>query len=282
MIKVYQTANDFLAIAQNLLQEKEAENNLLLGLAGTLKRDIHYYGKPHPLFFTVHADAKCVGACLQTPPYNLIVYVTESYQDNSIKELCDYLIEHEIQVPGIIGPRNIVEKFNGVWTSPSKVSFEKQMSQMVYKIEKIKKISMAQGRLRQALESDHELMTDWVLKFHNEVLVPISTDMASEMANKKIKEEAFYIWETDRPVSMAGWTRPTINGVTIASVFTPEKYRKKGYATSCVAKLTEKMLCDYSFCSLFTDQSNPTSNSIYQKIGFEPVDYVLQCSFLYH
>jgi predicted GNAT family acetyltransferase len=25
------------------------------------------------------------------------------------------------------------------------------------------------------------------------------------------------------------------------------------------------------FCFLFTDQANPTSNSIYQKIGYEPV-----------
>jgi predicted GNAT family acetyltransferase len=282
MIKAYQTAGDFLAIAQNCLQEKEAENNLMLGLAYTLNRDIHYFGNTQPLFITVHADAKCVGACLQTPPYNLILYATETHLEKAVQELCAYLLKHGYQVPGIIGPKDTADKFNKIWLSPKKVSLGGKMSQMVYKIEKVNKIPMAEGKLRQALKTDHTLLTDWLGKFHKEALRPISIDKASEMAAKKIKEEAFYIWETDRPVSMAGWTRPTSNGVTIASVYTPEKFRHNGYASSCVARLTEKMLRDYSFCSLFTDQGNPTSNSIYQKIGYEVVDYVLQCEYQYH
>ncbi|MHA1110922.1 MAG: GNAT family N-acetyltransferase [Promethearchaeota archaeon] len=47
--------------------------------------------------------------------------------------------------------------------------------------------------------------------------------------------------------------------------------RKKGYATECVAKLSKKLLEDYEYCVLFTDLGNPTSNSIYQKIGYKPV-----------
>ncbi|BAY85818.1 GCN5-related N-acetyltransferase [Calothrix parasitica NIES-267] len=55
-------------------------------------------------------------------------------------------------------------------------------------------------------------------------------------------------------------------------VYTPPEYRKKGYASACVAGLSQTLLGEgYKFCFLFTDLSNPTSNKIYQKIGYQPV-----------
>ena len=35
----------------------------------------------------------------------------------------------------------------------------------------------------------------------------------------------------------------------------------------------------YSLCSLFTDQANPTSNSIYAKIGYVPLGDALEIDF---
>jgi predicted GNAT family acetyltransferase len=71
---------------------------------------------------------------------------------------------------------------------------------------------------------------------------------------------------------MAKKTRPSANGVVVTNVYTPPQFRNQGYATACVAALCRKLLGEgYSFCSLYTDLSNPTSNSIYTKIGFQPV-----------
>jgi uncharacterized protein len=48
--------------------------------------------------------------------------------------------------------------------------------------------------------------------------------------------------------------------------------RNRGYAASCVATLTKLMLdSGKKFCCLYTDLANPTSNSIYQKIGYQPI-----------
>jgi predicted GNAT family acetyltransferase len=48
--------------------------------------------------------------------------------------------------------------------------------------------------------------------------------------------------------------------------------RGRGYASALVASLTERLLAGgRRFCFLFTDLSNPTSNKIYQRIGYEPV-----------
>jgi hypothetical protein len=58
-------------------------------------------------------------------------------------------------------------------------------------------------------------------------------------------------------------------------VYTPPELRRRGYASHCVAELSRALLAEgYDFCALFTDLANPTSNHIYQEIGYRPVcDY---------
>jgi predicted GNAT family acetyltransferase len=71
---------------------------------------------------------------------------------------------------------------------------------------------------------------------------------------------------------MAGLSGKTRHGIRVNLVYTPPNLRKKGYATACVAALTQRMLdSDKQFCCLYTDLANPTSNSIYQKIGYQPI-----------
>jgi hypothetical protein len=60
--------------------------------------------------------------------------------------------------------------------------------------------------------------------------------------------------------------------MTVGGVYTPPELRNRGYATSCVAELSRNILqSGKEFCTLYTDLANPTSNSIYMKIGYKPV-----------
>ena len=71
---------------------------------------------------------------------------------------------------------------------------------------------------------------------------------------------------------MANATRPTGRNITVNFVYTPIKHRKKGFASDCVAALSQMLLDQgYQTTSLHTDLSNPTSNKIYQEIGYELV-----------
>jgi predicted GNAT family acetyltransferase len=55
-------------------------------------------------------------------------------------------------------------------------------------------------------------------------------------------------------------------------VYTRPQLKKKGNATACVAALTQRMLdSGKRFCCLYTDLTNPTSNLIYRKIGYQPI-----------
>jgi predicted GNAT family acetyltransferase len=76
---------------------------------------------------------------------------------------------------------------------------------------------------------------------------------------------------------MASRTRRTRHGSTVSLVYTPPDQRRKGYATACVAALSQIILdSGKDFCTLFTDLANPTSNDIYIKIGYVPLgDFTL-------
>lgn len=64
----------------------------------------------------------------------------------------------------------------------------------------------------------------------------------------------------------------TPHGMRIGAVYTPQDYRRNGYASACVAQLSHAILqMGKTFCFLFTDLANPTSNHIYQDIGYRPV-----------
>lgn len=85
----------------------------------------------------------------------------------------------------------------------------------------------------------------------------------------RLSSKKLYILEVDgQPVSMAGYTREMQTAIGVAFVYTPPYFRSRGYATSCVAQVSQMALNKgFAKCVLYTDLANSTSNSIYQKIG---------------
>ena len=94
-----------------------------------------------------------------------------------------------------------------------------------------------------------------------------------ERRRKSIKDQnIFLLLEEGKPVSMVQKAGKTPNGNLVNLVYTPPSLRRRGYATECVAKLSKHLLEEGNkYCFLFTDLANPTSNSIYQKIGYRPI-----------
>lgn len=77
---------------------------------------------------------------------------------------------------------------------------------------------------------------------------------------------------TRNSVSAARWPAARCGpGVSrIGPVYTPRERRGRGYASAAVAQVS-RMLCNQGVrIYLFTDQANPTSNGIYQALGFRP------------
>ena len=96
------------------------------------------------------------------------------------------------------------------------------------------------------------------------------------LKNDLIKNDnwkSFYVLCKDGILlTMAKKAGTTPTGQLVNYVYTPPELRRNGYATECVAKLSKQLLEEGNkYCFLFTDLGNPTSNSIYQKIGYRPI-----------
>ena len=91
----------------------------------------------------------------------------------------------------------------------------------------------------------------------------------------------YYILEVDGvPVSMATINKTLQSVFGVAGVYTPPYFRKKGYATACVAELCrQQMKKGFTKAVLYTDLANPTSNKIYMEIGFTAIADSLEISF---
>jgi predicted GNAT family acetyltransferase len=126
--------------------------------------------------------------------------------------------------------------------------------------------------LRLATPSDLDRITYWTLAFQDEALSGGDMVETREVSRHKINDQDIYLWEDGHPVSMASRSRPTSRGICLSLVYTPPEWRGRGYATACVAGLSQLLLdSGREFCVLFTDLANPTSNHIYQTIGYAPV-----------
>ena len=141
------------------------------------------------------------------------------------------------------------------------------------------------GALRRAAAADRDLLIRWLAAFDRETLGGPDARAVARRVDARLDSPlgGLYLWEDGRPVSMAGCGGPTPHGLRVAPVYTPPEHRGRGYASACVAALSQLLLdSGRRYCFLFTDLANPTANAIYQAIGYRPVGDVDQYAFLPH
>ena len=271
----HENASDFLLATQVTLEENEAANGLVLGIASLLKRFPEKI-KAAPFFVTLSDGGGLVFAAIMTPPHNIIVHGGRRDCGEAMETVIRHHLANRWNVPGVLGPTDVAGEFAAIWTEVTGAKHRVGVRQRVYELRQVVHPGSTRGGLRVATEDDLDLVTKWAATFNREALMERDLREAEEVAPSAISRRELYLWEDGKPVSMAAKTRPTTHGMAVSLVYTPPGERRKGYATACVAALSQLLLdSGYEFCTLFTDLANPTSNSIYQKIGYVPVcDFV--------
>ena len=275
-------ASELISLSGTYLERHESENNLPIGLAYRLAEDPYYYGSKLPLLLSILERGKVVGVVVMTPPKRIILSKIDAKIQPVIGHLVRHLRETDTQIPGVVGPMVEAQTFSEHWVEDIvgiSAKIDKRMR--VFEAREAADLPLSAGQLRLAHPDDHLLMARWIVGLSEAIGEPVDLESARSRAEKLIKDQQLYVWDHNGPVSIAGVSRPMRNGTTIGLVYTPSEYRNKGYATSSVLLLTKKLLSDgHSFCSLYTDLSNPTSNSIYTKIGYVPVGDALAFDFV--
>jgi len=119
--------------------------------------------------------------------------------------------------------------------------------------------------------------------FFDEAFSPVHNDGGEEFVDAANPAgHRFALWDVDgRPVSMAMLRVPAFGVSRIGPVFTPRHDRGHGYGsavTAAAAQLAHRS--GTADVVLFADLANPTSNAIYQRIGFEPVADSVRIDFV--
>jgi len=266
----------FLAEAEPLLLADEARHNLILGIAGTIRDAPARY--PARNLWLVQDGEQVAGAALRTPPYNLILARPRS--PHALAALAEAVAGEEL--PGVVGAEPEVHEFVELRSRHTSAPFRTSMRQGVYALERVEPLSAAPGAARVATDDDFDLLLRWWIAFGDEVLHeggPGRED-AEENVRHKLRSPTggFFLWEDDGDtVSLAGWGGPTPNGIRVGPVYTPPELRGRGYATALTAELSQQLLDGLlfeggrRFCFLYTDLANPTSNAIYERIGYRRV-----------
>jgi len=284
--KIYTDVQEFYHDTYDLFMRHEAQNLILLGnlIIGHEGKDKTDWRDPEKWLMATVSDAHGIKlTALMTPPHNITLYATDNAVDSRALDcLAEALQDHPI--PGVMTEKALAEDFAQKYTARKGLTFRTTMGQRIYELRAVNPAVRQFGTLRLFDERDLHFLPYWLEAFraaHTYGNTEMSIPQDMESYRYRLSTKKLYVLEDDGvPVSMAGYTREMQTAIGVAFVYTPPYFRGRGYASSCVAQLSQRALDNgFTKCVLYTDLANPTSNSIYQKIGYKPICDSLMLAF---
>lgn len=270
-VQVHATAAEFLETAEETLLREEALYNLILGVASRV-RDGRSYGDDPPYFLSVLEAGELRAAAVRTPPHPLILAVPRG-DVGAIEAVVNHLLESDPDLPGVNGLVPHAAAFAQLWERRRPVRVEVGIQLRIHELRTVIPPSGVPGVLRPPCEEERDILAAWIQGFQAEAVPDDPLTNPHEILDRFFAGgTTLRVWDDDCPVSMAGSSRSSVHGATVSLVYTPPENRDRGYASACVAGLSQLLLDQgYAFCSLYTDLANPTSNKIYRAIGYRPL-----------
>lgn len=270
-IRDFATPADFLSACGPWLERDEARHNLILSLAsGRASADSWEDGA---VFWGVTFGQEIVGCVMRTPPHKLLV---TAMPEGAAIVVAEAAAEQYAEIPAVLGPRQVGERIAERWSELRGGGWQIGMGQGVYRLDSvIPPERPAAGEMRVAGPADVDRAFDWGLDFSRDTGVAFPTKR--ETVESWVERGRLHLWvDGGEVVSMAVAHGFTGSGSRIGFVFTPRELRGRGYASVLVAELSQAQLdAGRGFCVLYTDLGNPTSNAIYQRVGYELVEEVV-------
>lgn len=267
----YEDASAFCDAVLPHLLTREAEHNLMISIALRLANGTGKWGEDPPRLFAIEEQGAVVAVALQTPPYPMQL---TRMDEGAMTLLVDRLRFSGLALCGVMGPVETADAFAKYWTVGTSLQAHRDKGLGVYQLDEVIPPDAPSGYTEEATPADEALLVEWIRAFQTSV--GEHHQDAQRLVANSLKGKRFWLWNDPDPVSLAGFECSMPSGARIGSVYTPPEHRGKGYASANVAALSQRLLDgDRKFCCLFTDLANPTSNGIYQKIGYRHIcDFV--------
>jgi RimJ/RimL family protein N-acetyltransferase len=277
----------FLAGAGPFLTADPVENTVLLTIADGLRTSPATLARSAtpthsgPLFGWC-TDAGS-GAFMHTPGWPVVLSpMTEAAAAGLAVHLCDQGRE----LPGVNGIPAIAEAFGAQWRramGPGAASRVFQRHRL-FRLGELTPPAPPPGQARVATAADHDLLAAWNDAFHAETRNEtrhLGSSGGPAVVDQRLAYGGQLVWETGGQLVATAARTPVVSAMArIAPVYTPPAERAKGYGGAVtVAASRAAQQAGATEVVLFTDLANPTSNALYQRLGYRPVSDRLVLSF---
>jgi predicted GNAT family acetyltransferase len=183
-------------------------------------------------------------------------------------------LEVDPEVPGVAGPRENTDAVAAVWARRTGGDTKVRLASRLFRLGQLVPPA-APGRPREATEDDIDLLAKWRYDFHLEAIhfQPPTNDDRLHVQRMFETGDSIILWEDGgTPVAWAVASAPFGGMSRVGPVYTPREHRERGYGSAVTAAVSQHARDAGAVdVILFADLTNPTSNSIYQKIGYRPV-----------
>lgn len=217
------------------------------------------------------ADGSVVGVAMHTPPHRLFL---SRMPDEAARALADTLADGRRDLPGVNGAQDPTAAFAAAWTARTGRASTLLRAMRMYRLGELRPPAEVPGEAALATApADVGLVAGWMVAFREEADPHAPPgDGWTIFAERRIADGQIHLWrDRGTAVSVAGVSPAAAGVARVGPVYTPPSERRRGYGAAVTAAATAAALADGAeHVALYTDLANPTSNSIYQAIGYVP------------
>jgi uncharacterized protein len=229
----------------------------------------------------VDGSGEVVGAAMRTPPHQLLL---GEVAEPVAHALAEFAAAHLAPVTAAVATTAVSEWFARHYAEVAGAPSRPRNSSRIFRLDTdpVPPFEIP-GRAREAAAADRDLLIAWADAFTAEAAPENSSVDNSRPIDARLAlgMGLLWLWEDGgEPVAMTWITPPVAGMARINAVYTPPQRRGRGYASGCVAAASRHAQTALSStCMLYTDLANPTSNKIYQALGYRAVADVQEWVF---
>jgi predicted GNAT family acetyltransferase len=283
-VELIGTVHDFIAATAAFRAADPLRTNVIGSVAHSIADGDRTYDE-YRWWVVRDNEGRITGVAMRTSPFNMVVTPMSS---DAALALGEGVGQFDDDLPGITGSKDVIEwlvkGYVATKSRGSRRTLTEARRDLLYELDELVTPDV-EGFARPARHDELEALAPMMSEFLRETeLIEVSTSDTRDTTTRKINEGSLYCWEVNGDVvAIAGHANLVPTGAIVIGrvgpVYTPPQHRRHGYASAVTAHVTRALLEKGARVMLFTDAANPTSNSIYQAIGYRLVDELVEVRF---
>ena len=281
-LEFYDDPATFLDAAGHRLAADPVLTTVIATVTARLVKDVDPPRKGGPRWWlAVREGSQVVGLAMRTapmPPHPMYVL---PMPDEAAVELARALHDRGEPLAGVNGALPAAELVAEETARLTRGTATTVQRMRLHTIEALVAPAPVPGRLRPATLDDLDLVVEWYGAFEEaaaeqagaEHRPPAPEPQDVDAVRPKVEQGCVWLWTDGNgaPVHLTAHNPPAYGVTRIGPVYTPKEERGRGFASAAVAQVTQMLLDEGLRVCLFTDLDNPTSNHVYEALGYRPV-----------